>query len=265
MIANVHRIAAGLRKHKRFAEVVDCIRQTQQWPQLIPAYLAQSRLDYPFEFSTRDQSKVLLETWDDLTTVWHVFFANEYHVPREARTIVDLGANIGAFAIWAADRCPSSRILSFEPFPATFERLRDNVGANGLESRVDCVRMAVGGHDGVSRFESAPDKRSYCRKLVADSSIGETIDVECMTLASLFERFGLKEIDCLKMDVEGAEYEIILSASPKTLRRAKVITLEYHDAERSSVLWEKLSESGFRRVLYAPGGWSGVAAYERVG
>lgn len=265
MVGLIGRTAQGLRRHRRLGEIANCVRHTRQWPQLFPAYLVRSKLPYPFEFRTRDQCRIVLDNWDDLTTVWHVFFANEYYVPRESKTIADLGANIGAFTVWAANRCPAGRLLSFEPFPSTFEKLESTVRLNGLDDRVECVRMAIAGHDGIGRFESKPGKRSYCRKLVADSAAAEAIDVACMTLASLYERFDVKEIDCLKMDVEGAEYEIILSASPKTLRRARVITLEYHDAERSPALWEKLEESGFRRVAYAPGGWSGVAAYERIG
>ena len=265
MIGIIGRTARGLRKHKRLGEIVSCVRHTRQWPQLIPAYVVRSELPYPFEFSTREQCRVILDNRDDLTTVWHVFFANEYYVPQDSRTIVDLGANIGAFTVWALNRCPSSRFLSFEPFPATLEKLQSNINSNSLDGCVECVQMAVGGHDGIGRFESEAKKRSYCRKLVADASAAETIDVECITLTSLLGRYDLEEVDCLKMDVEGAEYEIILSSSAATLRQAKIITLEYHDSDNCSVLWEKLKESGFRRVMYSPGGWSGVAAYERVG
>ncbi len=265
MIGMIGRITRGLGKYKRLGEIVNCVRYTRQWPQLIPAYVVRSEMHYPFEFSTREQCHVILDNWDDLTTVWHVFFANEYYVPQNSRTIVDLGANIGAFTVWAANRCHSSRILSFEPFPSTFENLQTNIKSNCLDDRVECFQMAVGGHNGIARFESEPKMRSYCRKLVTDGSATKAIDVECITLASLLSRFDLDEIDCLKMDVEGAEYKIILSASVHTLRRARIITLEYHDTDRSSVLWDKLEDSGFRRVMYAPGGWSGLAAYKRIG
>ena len=173
MIGTISRTARGLRKPKRLGELVSCVRHSGQWPRLIPAYVLRSELPYPFEFSTRDQCRVILDNWDDLTTIWHVFFANEYYLPQDSRTIVDLGANIGAFTVWAANRCTPSRIFSFEPFPSTFEKLQSNINTNSLDSRVECVQMAVDWHDGIGRFESEARKWSYCRMLVAGASAVE--------------------------------------------------------------------------------------------
>jgi FkbM family methyltransferase len=202
---------------------------------------------------------------DELTTVWHVFFSGEYSVPANACSILDLGANIGAFAVWAAEKFPQARIWSVEPFPSTFDRLKDNLGRNNFGDRVSCEQLAVCGKDGVVRFDATEGKRSYCRTILSETNSADTpsIEVLALCLKSLLDRLDIDQLDCLKMDVEGAEYEILLNADSSTLKRIKVITMEYHDESKTPPLWHHLEHHAFHRVWQVSAGWSGLACFKR--
>jgi len=138
--------------------------------------------------------------------------------------VVDIGANIGTFSLYAAKICGASRVLSFEPFPDNYSMLRKNAEQNHLDS-VTCVNQAVAGKRGCRTLGLDPvDCGSH--SLVV-GSFERTVDVECCTLEDVFERFSLTRIDYLKMDCEGAEYEI-LENSTSRLRQINRISMETH-------------------------------------
>jgi hypothetical protein len=82
-------------------------------------------------------------------------------------------------------------------------------------------------------------------------SFERTVEVECCTLGDIFERFSLKKIDYLKMDCEGAEYEILENAT-SLLRRIRRISMETHTTadRRPEDLENLLSGHGFAVRLY---------------
>src|SRR5207245_3538172 len=71
---------------------------------------------------------------------------------RDDRLILDAGANIGMFAVWAAQIAPGARIFSLEPWPSTFKRLNRHIEMNGLADRVVAVNVALAGDSGRRRL-----------------------------------------------------------------------------------------------------------------
>lgn len=252
-----------LSKISRTPEVVRCLRTAERPLSVIKSYLFRNDAEFPkvVRFGASRELKVL--DWDELTTVWHVCFGGEYSIPRDAKTILDLGANIGAFAVWVCDQAPSAKIVSVEPFPSTYLRLVEHIELNRLESRVTCLQAAVSSVDGVVKFDATEGKRSYCRTILTDDSAAVSIEVPSLRLQKLLDQCAFDTVDCLKMDVEGAEYDILLSADQQTLSRIRCLTMEYHDSEKAKTLWRHLTDCGFRRTHFVDGGWSGLATYVR--
>ncbi len=149
--------------------------------------------------------RVLIADWSELFVLGDVFLDEQYSVESATPpdTIVDLGANIGASALWFHLRFPQARILAFEPDPRSFARLRANTGDI---AEVSVHQFAACRATGPVRFRVAEE--SWASSLAAEGN-GPTISVSGLSLADLMDRFALTRIDLLKLDIEGAEYDVL--------------------------------------------------------
>jgi FkbM family methyltransferase len=175
-----------------------------------------------------------------------------------------VGANIGAFTLYAARQAPGARFVSIEPFPDTAARLRDTVQRNALGHRVRCIELALGPYNHERTIDLSVPGPSQSRNLQTTSDKGTRI--ECVSLATFFEREALDRIDMLKMDIEGEEHELLLGAPPELLRRITTLALEYHPNGSRSRLFAALGAGGFDLVHDHPAGEnSGVAMFRQRG
>src|SRR5262249_47317322 len=136
--------------------------------------------------------------------------------------VLDIGANVGAFTLLAARAAPQGRICAVEPETGNFALLQQNVALNRAQN-VDLLQAAVGASEGRALVSSG----GILSSTVTDSgNAGQTVPQ--VTLASLVARLG--EVDLLKMDCEGAEFDIFFSTPLPVLRKIRRITMEYHNA-----------------------------------
>jgi FkbM family methyltransferase len=250
-----NRLFRGIRSVSRASEIIRCIKQTRQWPEVIPGYLGVQDLVWPYEFSLRNGHTIDLADWSDLTTIWAVLFGDEYRVSPDDEVIVDLGANIGAFTLMALATAPHANVFAVEPFPTSFARLEACVRRNAVGDRVECRQLAITGYDGMVTMDGAPGIASHSRRLLPEDKVAEPVAVRGVSLRQFVEQESLTHIDYLKMDIEGAEFEVIEHAPVDVLRRAKVIGLEVHgDQAEFGKLWDKFKLSGFdeRRLARRP-------------
>jgi FkbM family methyltransferase len=148
---------------------------------------------------------------------------------RDNGTIVDIGANAGVFAVWAAKRFPQGRVIALEPAAEMFGYLRRNLDASGA-SNVVAANLACAGRTGQVTLYTRGEHglNSLYQKDVYGSAFAPLAAVEAVSLDELFARFSVERCELLKLDCEGAEYEILMGASPATLGRIRSIALEYH-------------------------------------
>jgi len=152
--------------------------------------------------------------------------AGSYEVPFNPATpprILDLGANIGAFARWAANRWPGSEIYCYEPHPDNFRLLSQTIfGCQGS----NVVARNVGVYDRTGLMPLSLAKTNCgAHSLFDTGEIGpESIPVELITATDL------PPADILKIDTEGAEWAILTAlAGAGRLPEFSAIMLEYHD------------------------------------
>lgn len=153
----------------------------------------------------------------------------EYDVPglefAEPPTVLDLGANIGAFAAFAMDRWPGAKVTCFEPHPANVRVLRENMA--GLLVNVD-DRVVLGGPTIGSYAVMTEGRNLACSTFQdtgvrGDSAICRTIHAEL-----------LGSCDVLKVDIEGAELEVLRHY--KHLAGCSAVLVEVHyTAEREEI------------------------------
>lgn len=147
------------------------------------------------------------------------------HIEPES-LVLDLGANVGVFSIWAAQL--GANVVACEPAGQNLEQLDRNVRAHDLEGQVTVLPVAVGASDGWGRMmplDMTPENSVEAWLQTMPEQVGDAVPI--VSLDSLFADVG-SGADVLKIDVEGAEYEIIAGASLDTLRRVRFITIEFH-------------------------------------
>ncbi len=145
---------------------------------------------------------------------------------NDATTILDIGGHIGAFALYAAKKSPSAKIISFEPDPVTCEYLKKNVMNNNL-SRIETRCAAVGGETGTATLHVLPG-RSEANSLYAELKGSHPVSVPVTTLKDVFDTEKIDRCQLLKMNAEGVEYEILYGLPPEYLKRIDVIVMNYH-------------------------------------
>lgn len=192
----------------------------------------------------RNGSKIYLSDHrDDVLTVFVIYVRQDYGPLPSGGVIVDIGANIGVFALHAA--CANAHtVLAYEPNGQAYERLVQNVRANSLEHVIFPYRLAVTGKAGEPvRF---PVAASAYNAIVTDEAAAADSDVEWVKTTDLCRIVEpVQRVDLLKIDCEGAEYDILSPAAQDALRKVSAIRMEYH-LGRSQELIAFLERCGFR-------------------
>lgn len=192
----------ALRYIHRFPEIFRCVAGMSNWWEVTSAYVGFSRPSLPFEARFRNGMRHSFQEFYDLETLWQIFFHRVYDVRPSDRVVIDAGANIGLFACYATRRSPAARVVCIEPFPATYERLRETVRANRLEDRVTCLNQALDSSEGTAAMTGAAEASQMYRLASGDRTPG-SVTVRTLTLSRLLEDLATDTIDLLKMDIEG--------------------------------------------------------------
>ncbi len=193
-----------------------------------------------------------------------VFLRDDYFWPfpdlnfADTDTIIDLGANVGFFTLFAASRFPRCPIVSVEPFPKNAAVVRANVQRNQIP-HCQVLERAVSNVRGPVTFGSAStDANPTDARISPASNIDGKNFTTCisMTLDDLINEHVKGDVAMLKMDIEGAEYDALYHASDATFARIKRIALESEDFDtkqkNTEALTTFLESKGFRVVEVTP-------------
>jgi FkbM family methyltransferase len=171
---------------------------------------------FPFEIELAT-GPFRFETAADVRTFWLIFFAGTYEVRTTDRVIIDAGANIGAFSLYALLAAPNASVIAIEPAPDSCDRIRRLIHSHGFEHRYTLHEAALGSRAGMTTLN-----------MRAGSQFRATGSGGIQVLMLTLDELATKEIDLLKMDIEGAEYQTLAATSVEALRNIQRITLEYH-------------------------------------
>lgn len=168
------------------------------------------------------------QNWEELSYLFgEVFVGSEYccRLPVKDPFIVDCGANIGLATVYFKLHFPGARILAFEPNPHCHEVFAQNVSENGLAD-VTLVKAGCSREPGRATFHIA---RGFSPMSSAHSDRGKVETEPCeVDLVRLSDHLT-RPVDLLKMDVEGAEWDIL----DDLIRTGKIelvdrLFIEYH-------------------------------------
>jgi FkbM family methyltransferase len=192
---------------------------------------------------------------------YEIWGKKDYDIPgftlTRNMTVVDVGANQGFFSLYAASK--GATVYAFEPCAENFEILKWNVATNGLSDQVKMFNVAVTGSGGkVSLFVGldASGKILSGSVSILDANRGgkgvQSRCVESVTLDSLLHDLQIERCEFLKVDCEGAEYEILQNTPRDSFRKIARISMECH-ASRMGEAITILKNAGFEVVYQRPG------------
>jgi FkbM family methyltransferase len=196
-----------------------------------------------------------------------IFVRGTYDHPQiklpERSTVIDVGANIGLFTIWAARKHRPQTVLAYEASPTTHEYLIENVARHVDSAITDarCINVAVSARaDQELVLHQAPFMSGLSTFLsgstlpwidsLRDNGELHTHHVRCTTISREILAHGLGVVDLLKIDVEGHFMEVLEGIAPADTTKIRNIVLEaeYTEALGHSVdsICGMLRDQGYR-------------------
>ncbi len=146
---------------------------------------------------------------------------------KKVRTVIDVGAHIGTFALYALRRNPNVVVYACEPEPSNAEILCLNVTQNHLENDVFIEEKGVADAPGTLTLNVMP-QRGESNSLYRQTENSIRVDIPVTTLHELFTKYAIEHCDLLKMNCEGAEYEIFYTLTPEYFARIDAMIINYH-------------------------------------
>ncbi len=257
---NSDRLRRALGSWTRIPELFTCLATSESPVSTISAYLGLTTWTYPSRVGLRNGASIVAHSWDDLTTVWAVWYGNEYRIRDTDKVFVDLGANIGAFASFICS-APERSVVAVEPFPQNVSRLTENLASQIKTGQCQVFAHAIDWKERTLHMPSSPSIPSHSRTVTFEPS-DETVEVSSVTIPKLVARAG-GSVDLLKVDIEGYEYELFENIALGDLDGVQRIALEYHGVGGQLKLADVLTPHGFQLSHHKPQGTRGIAEFVR--
>ena len=142
----------------------------------------------------------------------------------EDDVIIDIGGHIGLFALYASLSSPNGKIISIEPHPENFSLLKENMINNNLHKIILVNKAITNSNKNIELFLDSFDDSAHS----IYGSGKNSIQIKGITLRKIMQENQISKCNMLKMDCEGAEFEIIESLPDNELLKIDKLCLEYH-------------------------------------
>lgn len=223
------------------------IRSFTNWQLVLFKFLKLLPGDQTVSLKLKRGGTFYIKHFLDALTIIEIWGDDAYKIKnvKNPKTIIDIGANIGAFTIKAAQAFPKATIISFEPSIETYNILTRNLIENKIKN-VKSFNQAVAKKNGQSfLYDPGP---SGLRSLHNSRGSSKKITVKTLSLNKVISDLKINKCDFLKIDCEGAEYEIIYNLKPANLKKIKFMSLEFHDGIQGNHedLIKFLNKQGFK-------------------
>lgn len=281
-------IEATLARHPGVREVLVTAQEDGAGARQLVAYLVPQRPDQPLwerpVHALPDGLAVAHLNRNETDYIYREIFELQAYVRhgieiKDGDVIVDAGANIGLFTVFASRLARRLRLLAFEPNPAAYACLKANAEAWGAAHDIKCLPHGLSREDGTAEltcfeglsllsgfYADAAVEREMVRQYVAnqqpelhadaqlDAEMGRLIDdklrtrtvtAQLRTLSGVIAEEGLERIDLLKINVEKSELDVLLGLSPGDWPRLRQLVIEVDLGESLQPIVALLSEQGF--------------------
>jgi FkbM family methyltransferase len=208
-----------------------------------------------------------LRTAGEVGVLWEVYAQNMYNIDLPENAVVwDIGMNTGLASLFFA-KCKKVKVYGYEPFPYTYCRAMANIGHNpDISSSIRTFKKGVASSSGGLKIDFDPvnhETNGIFGPTKRSTAPLEKVNVEMVGAVETFDMIAAENPGApiiLKIDCEGAEFEIISSLQKSgRLQGLKAILLEWHmagDPEGPKKLEDDLRTAGFTFVTLNKTDWS---------
>jgi FkbM family methyltransferase len=235
-------------RRNKLRTIVEIVRRIENWPTAIGLRIFRQRSGLRLLAFRNGLNVICRSGTRDWDVVHELLFAGSYRRALEflrrqtdAPVVIDLGGNIGLFSLLAASTNKNAKVVTFEPGPPNRRVLELNLLANSSLS--DQIQLRAEGVGGLARTTEwfFDEDNPGGSGLFGDK--GQRFAVQIHTLADIASSLD-GSIALLKMDIEGAEYEILTHTPSDLWQHIQAISLELHDDPEGRV-----SQSDFLRQM----------------
>lgn len=176
-------------------------------------------------------------------------------ISQSGDIVFDIGGHIGFFTIRQAKRIHQGRVFVFEPNPDTFYRLLKNIQVNELKN-VFPFNRAVTFREGktILRLSRGSSEATTIMNQGTANNYNKEVEVETISLDQVVKDCQVPRIHLMKIDVEGAEVEVLKSGFKNALPLTEKILIEVHSFRLKKEVEKILSSLGFKIILRIPSG-----------
>lgn len=192
--------------------------------------------------------KVIDETWNE-----NVYRIHEHQFKNNG-IFVDIGANIGSVSLYVdnfnkfRDGIDKIKVYSIEPEPNNILLLEENIKNNPTEN-ITVLNNAIW-YEQKNVFITNRGGNSS----IVDGALVESVEVLAITIQDLMDLYSIDKIDVMKIDIEGAEFDLIINTPPETLAKINYLVLEFDKSFNGSfgIMIEKLAKQFGLEILGSP-------------
>jgi len=166
---------------------------------------------------------------------------------KPGMTILDIGTNKGYFSLLSAKKMDDDgQVLSFEPHPKNCYWIKKSISVNGYKS-IKLFQVALSNKNGEMRlFVGA---KSGHHSLVRNQELG-SIAISTRKLDDILAEQKISKVDLIKIDVEGAEIQVLEGANKLLAQQSPKLLIDIHDIDRKK-LFRILEKFGFKIFDYS--------------
>lgn len=193
---------------------------------------------------------LFLQDEADISVMREIFKFGEYKIAEPiietAKIIIDAGAHTGFFTMYARALNKTVKIIAIEPEKANIEALEKHLKTNSI-TNVKIIKKALASRTEKRDFFISKDSHNHSFSYVRGST---PIEVDTIDVPDLLKQEKIAKISLLKMDIEGAEEEIIRSLAKDDYVKVEAIIMEYHNPKTIKKLESILRENRFKVQLF---------------
>ena len=215
---------------EKISILIKAIKIIKNWHVFVNLYFHKIKSEY-VTLELRNGIEIKLRTNStDLMAFTNVWLVEEYRKPgfeiRNNDVVIDIGAHIGLFALYASQFCRSGKIYCFEPIKENFDMLKMNIELNRI-TNIIATNIAVSSDDGVVTMYLNDDQSGHSMHTISSRKI----EVKSISLKSIFDSNHIECCNFMKLDCEGEEYLIMNALPDSYYAKIKKICMEYHLAD----------------------------------